>query len=188
MAPDALDIANITAGRAMRPFVTDGIGFLPLSRGLWAAVDEADFDAVASFKWSATVVRGRKKTPYALRQVEKTPKQKFALLHREIMAAPAGVVIDHWNGDGVDNRRINLRRCTQSENVCNHRVTGGASRYIGVAWDESRGLWVARVSKGGHTHHVGRFDDEVQAAIARDGVAIELHGAFARLNFPEAAL
>ena len=104
-------------------------------------------------------------------------------MHRLIMNPPKGMVVDHINGNGLDNRRCNLRICTQAENSRNSRKhADGRSRFIGV--HPHRDKWDAVVTRQGKTHYAGSFDDEVEAAKARDRLALELHGQFARLNFP----
>lgn len=110
-------------------------------------------------------------------------RKGIVLMHREIMNPPKGMVVDHINGNGLDNRRCNLRICTPAENVRNRRkVACGRSRFIGVF--PRRDKWHAVVTHQRKTHFVGSFDDEVEAAKARDRLALELHGPFARLNFP----
>jgi hypothetical protein len=89
------------------------------------------------------------------------------------------MVVDHINGNGLDNRRCNLRICTPAQNGLNSRPrVDGKSRFKGVFPHGDR--WRAKV--GGR--HLGLFDDEVEAAKARDRLARKLHGKFARLNFP----
>jgi hypothetical protein len=186
-APEVLDIAVLVDGRAYAPFVADGLGFLPLSKSLWAVVDETDFADVSRHKWTAKVQpTGNLVRRYAYRQEGHGRGNRRPLkLHRYLMCAVGAGDVDHWNGDGLDCRRFNMRPCTRAENNCNKQIVVGVSSYVGVTWDAGRGKWLAQVTKAGKTHTCGRFDDEVAAAMARDGLAIKLHGAFARLNFPE---
>jgi len=108
-------------------------------------------------------------------------------MHRFIMDPPEGMVVDHRNGNRLDNRRSNLRVCTQKQNTHNSRPKGKSSRFKGVCYDKARGQWMAPVrSPDGKDIHTGRFDDEVEAAKAHDRLARELHGEFAYLNFPDA--
>ena len=106
-------------------------------------------------------------------------------LHRRVMNAPAGMLVDHINGNGLDNRRGNLRLATPSQNVCN-RVTTSASGYRGVEAIPDRSKpWRACLYKGKKRTEVGTFDTAEEAARAYDAAAAARYGAFAKLNFPE---
>jgi len=96
-----------------------------------------------------------------------------------------GLVVDHINCDGLDNRRANLRLATRQQNKCNSRprLRGGTSRYKGVFWAKDRKKWRASVSFNGKTKYLGGFDNEIEAAKVRDVAAKKYHGQFAWLNF-----
>ena len=99
---------------------------------------------------------------------------------------PSGYVIDHINGNKLDNRICNLRLATIKENIANSSSKAGSSSiYKGVSFDSSRGKWISSIQIDGKTKHIGRFDDEREAAIAYDMESFKVYGAFARLNFPE---
>jgi len=102
-------------------------------------------------------------------------------MHNAIMGQKG---IDHHDADALNNQRYNLRRSNQSQNMANQRKTRGSSKYKGVSWSKDKKKWEAKVKKDGHTHHLGRFRDEVDAALAYNLVAYELFGDFARLNTP----
>ena len=104
------------------------------------------------------------------------------------MRAPRGLLVDHRNGDGLDNRRDNLRLATHSENMMNRPKIKSptTSRFVGVYFDKARRLWVARIHLNGKCIWLGRFATEIEAAKAYDEAAKKYHGEFARLNFPEA--
>jgi len=108
---------------------------------------------------------------------------KFVYMHRMIMRPRKSYVVDHIDGNGLNNRRCNLRVCTRAQNQANARPRGGASQFIGVYRHRDR--WLARATRRGKCYHVGIFKDEVEAAKARDRKAYELHGEYAYLNFPE---
>ncbi len=150
------------------------IAYIPLTRGLQAIVDAEDYEWLSQYKWHANPSK-RNGTIYAARSVG----HSSVLMHRMIMRPPKGKVVDHINGNGLDNRRCNLRICNRQENARNRRKhVGGKSRFIGVY---PRGKkWGAFV---GH-QHVGVFEDEVEAAKARDRRALAMYGEHAWLNFP----
>lgn len=109
-----------------------------------------------------------------------------ARLHRMLLRPPADMVVDHINGDRLDNRRANLRVCTQTENLANgkpHR--DGKSKYRGVCFRKREGTWRAQISLGGQkSKYLGQYPTEEEAAMAYDHAARERYGDFARLNFP----
>ena len=151
----------------------DDIRYIALTKGRFAIVDAADFEWLNRYKWQAAY-NGTKF--YA---TTKNRRGGNIWMHRMIMKAPKGMVVDHINGNGLDNRRCNLRICTPQQNSCNRRKhADGKSRFIGVSpWHHK---WQVSV---GH-QYVGLFEDEVEAAKARDRKAIEMYGEHARLNFP----
>ncbi len=106
-------------------------------------------------------------------------------MHRLITRAPKGKVVDHENGDGLDNRRANLRVCDHRQNRRNHQRPrkGGASRFHGVGWWKRDQKWRAKISVDGRTIHLGYFADEEDAARAYDQAAREHFGEYASTNF-----
>jgi hypothetical protein len=104
---------------------------------------------------------------------------------RRIMQAPEGVQVDHKNGNHLDNRRLNLRLATNQQNQCNRGPQcNNTSGYKGVTWHKYDQRWKAQIWVNQKNHNLGSFDDPVEAAKAYDAAALELHGRFARLNFP----
>lgn len=109
---------------------------------------------------------------------------KPRLLHRLIMNANPGQLVDHINGDPLDNRLENLRICSHAENMRNRKPNGGR-RWKGIS---RRGNgWRAHIKVNGRTICLGTYPTDVEAARAYDRAAIQYHGAFARLNFPQDA-
>ena len=158
---------------------------IPLTQGKIALVDAADAEWLSGFRWCAQKAPN---TYYAKRHMRMVGgKVEQIYMHREILAAPRGVMVDHENGNGLDNRRGNIRLCSTGQNQHNRAANRGgmASRFKGVTWHNRLGKWIARVSAGGHRRHLGVFGDEIEAAKAYDDAARVLHGEFARLNFPE---
>lgn len=112
------------------------------------------------------------------------PNKGPAHLHRAIMQAPPDIWIDHRSRDKLDNRRTNLRRATQAQNSRNTRRGDNRSGYRGVGFNRSKSRYHAGITFDGKYHYVGTFNTSFAAAIARDRAAIDLHGAFASLNYP----
>ena len=154
---------------------SDDVRYIALTKGKFAIVDMEDYERLSRHKWYAMEVKGRW---YARRSIP----GGVILMHREIMNAPDGMLVDHINGNGLDDRKVNLRLCTVQQNCSNSRSRGGASQYLGVS--RHRDKWVARMMHNGEDFNLGLFDDEVEAAKARDAKALELQGEFAYLNFP----
>ncbi len=155
-----------------------------LDEGLWTIVDLEDYRRFSCFKW---YIDGRDGRFYAVRGKRVGKRNVIKVrLHREIMKAPKGLLVDHGNLKGLDNRRSNLRRATYGENNQNKRKRKGAtSRYIGVNFDKRSRNWRVRIMYKGKVKWLGNFDDEIDAGKAYDAAAKKYYGEFARLNFPE---
>lgn len=156
---------------------------IPLTRGLTTTVDAADAPMILGVgRWHAHARPGQ---IVARRTFQADGVKRSVLLHRFLMDAPAGVQVDHINGDPLDNRRANLRLCTGPENQRNRRANrGGTSRFKCVAATARGKPWRAVIQVNGVSTILGCFHDEIAAARAYDAAARRLHGSFARLNFP----
>jgi len=155
---------------------------LPLSQGFAASVDDADYDRVSAYKWSATKV---KNTVYGIRKIRTTEGRTTSqLLHRFITGVTdPSIDVDHKDHNGLNNQRHNLRRTVRGENDGNRRKTRGSSQYKGVSWSKSKGRWRACITIG-RTVHLGYYADEAQAALAYDAAARIRFGVLANCNFP----
>lgn len=150
-----------------------------LTQGKFAIVDAEDYDWLSQYKWCAAK---DKEAFYAHRGNGGTTVS----MHRAIMRAPKGMMCDHKNHNGLDNRKGNLRLCTSAQNQYNKRPKKGcASRYKGVVLRSNRKRWRAKIGFSRKRIHLGDFANEIQAALAYDDKAIGLFGEFAWLNFPE---
>lgn len=154
---------------------------VPLSRGLVALVDDADYDrVVGEGKWHA---RASLHTHYARRNVWVTRERCVTILMHAFITGWS--LVDHINGDGLDNRRANMRPATPAQNQQNARGrSDNASGLKGVRRLPS-GRWAAHIKAHGRRYHLGVFDTSLEAAMAYDVAAVEHFGAFARPNFPQ---
>lgn len=150
---------------------------IPLSNGGAATIDDEDFDVLSLSRWR----KFRSRRAFYV-QATSGP-HRWKLMHRVVLRAVLGEMIDHKNRNGLDNRKENLRRCTSSQNNGNrakHAKNGKTSPYKGVCYDKKQRKFLAQISH----QKFGRFDSEVAAARAYDEAARAKWGVFARLNFP----
>lgn len=149
---------------------------IPLSNGGVTLIDEADAEKANRYRWCR--VTGNLGKVYA--------KSGSRYLHRYLLDAPKGLDVDHINGDGLDNRRTNMRTATRSQNLWNRRMNrNNTSGFQGVSFWAGRGKWVATIVQYRRRTIIGQFDSAEEAAMARDRAVIELRGEFGRLNFPK---
>lgn len=153
-----------------------------LTRGMVAIVDDGDYDWLSQWKWQF------KKSGYASRALyggrkDGKHKTKTRFMHHEIIAIQDGEFIDHINGNPLDNRRENLRKCTHRQNMMNRKpLSSSTSRYKGVSYDQSRKKWRSGITSNGKSLNLGRYSTENEAAAAYNFAAIKHFGEFARLN------
>lgn len=162
------------------------MGVIELTKGQYCIVDDADFNSLKKYSWHVRCDRDGRY--YATRSFWEGDKMKTLPMHRQLLDAPKGVYVDHINGNTLDNRRSNLRLCTNRQNTQNARKrarTGSKSKYKGVS--EHYGKWRARIRVDGAVIHLGSFLNQVDAAKAYDKAAAKYFGEFARLNLPRGA-
>lgn len=171
--------------RSRLPFVRDGVVWIPLQRKRFAFCDIEDFDLVRRHIW-CTNNRG-----YVCSRVY--PNGSYGgivnlRLHRLIH--PEWSTADHIDRDKLNNRRSNLRQATLRQNSANRtkqvrHAQGSTSEFKGVVWSRLGKCWVASISHANRTMMcLGRFNSEMDAAIAYDRAALEIYGEFACTNFP----
>lgn len=131
---------------------------IPLSKGLFAIVDDCDFEMLSRYKWSAGAIRNY---PYAVRR----PNGKTILMHRQIMnVSDPNIIVDHIDRNTLNNTRSNLRIANKSINARNKKATG-TSKYMGVSLHRGT-KWIAHIKINSKYKHLGVFKDEVEAAKA----------------------
>lgn len=162
---------------------------IPLSRGYHATVDDEDYILLSTHRWSAESdfnKDGSLKNIYAVRKMRINGKLKRIWMHREICRPASGRVVDHIDGNGLNNSRKNLRECTSSQNQHNQPAQSRkkSSAFKGVYWHIKDKKWIARIKVGGIRRHIGSYSSENDAALAYDAAARELHGDFAKANMP----
>ncbi len=154
---------------------------IPLSRGMVAIVDEADYHQVSAHRWHAHVNTATG-IAYAARSETVGAKRRVIFLHRALMQPGKGLIVDHRSGDTMDCRRDNLRVCTRAQNNLNRTgwKAGKTSRFKGVCWFKPARRWAARY----RDQHLGYSLDEEAAARLYDVAALADNAEFALLNFP----
>ena len=154
------------------------MALLNLFNGGCALIDDDDLPLVANGRWKRfTAAPGY--------HYVATRGKRPMLLHRWLMLPPSGMVVDHINGDTLDNRRENLRVCTHQQNMRNRRKARiGACTYKGVYFRAGKNRWHANIKENGRHVHLGSFRTQEAAAAAYDIAALLRFGEFACLNFP----
>jgi len=152
---------------------------IPLTQDMEAVVDDADFKRLSEYNWSVYSKKGKF---YAHAYI----KGKIVQMHRLIIDAPNGIGVDHWSGNGLDNRRCNIRLGGQSQNGANQikQKRNTSSKYKGVSQSGNTTKWSAYIKVVGVKRHLGLFTDEANAARVYDKAARLYFKEFAALNFP----
>lgn len=139
---------------------------IELTQGQVTLVDDDDYDYLMQWSWHAhkenTIWYARRNTK---RKIQGVTVSKTISMHREIMNALPGMIIDHINQNQLDNRRSNLRFVDNLTNSMNRgKQSNNTSGHRGVIRLKEK--WVARIKYKGKLHQIGSFDDFNQAAEA----------------------
>jgi len=148
----------------------------PLTKGKFATLDIDDLNKVACYKWQARFSKGNWYAIHSTLEGEVT-------MHGLLMGSKPDCEVDHINQNGLDNRRVNLRFATKSENRANvKKRTDNSSGFKGVSFNKRVAKWRAYIQKDKKQIHLGFFDDKQKAAKAYNDAAKRLFGEFAWLN------
>lgn len=151
---------------------------ISITKNKVALVDDADFPSVSCHRWHQ---KKSKNITYARALFN----GHRVSMHRFILIVPKNLVVDHINGNGLDNRRSNLRICTQSQNMMNQkRHHDSKSSYKGIWFSRDTKKWGVRIKAYGKRHYAGLFGTAVEAAKVYDFLASQFFGSYANLNFP----
>ena len=151
---------------------------IPLTKDKVTIINRRDFGLISSRLWFVHVTHSGQ--CYAL----SGSRQKRVYMHRLILNAPSGVLVDHRNSNGLDNRRNNLRFCNHAQNTWNSKKFKiHTCQFKGIT--KGRGeKFIARIKVHGRSIYLGEFRDQRSAALAYDSAAQRYAGEFARPNFP----
>lgn len=150
---------------------------ISLSKGGFVLVDDVDYPILNQYKWYLHT------SGYARTSLYVEKKHVKLYMHRLIMNTPRHLSTDHINGNRLDNRRSNLRICTESQNRMNTGLrSNNKSGYKGVSWDKEKKKWTVRVRIEGKAKYLGYFTNKIVAAKVYNEWASKLYGEYARIN------
>ncbi len=160
---------------------------IPLKNGGVALIDDADYSIVSGRDWHwRQDIRSHIKYAVRYHYIEKRLIRTF--MHRLILQlTDPKQICDHKNGDGLDNRRSNLRVCSWSQNLANRKKTlKNKTGFKGVHQPSVQiPVWVAQIRCMYRVYYLGRFRSPEDAARAYDKAALFFFGDFANINFPQ---
>lgn len=141
-----------------------------------ALVDDEDYEMLSQYKW-------RLNDRYIITNIKINNKWTNKSIHRLIMNEPKEMYVDHIDHNSLNNQKFNLRIVTNSQNQMNRKKFKiSSSNFKGVCWYKRDKKWRAYITINKKNYYLGAFKDEVNAAIAYNNKAMELHGKYANLN------
>lgn len=159
---------------------------IPLSQGKFAKVDAGDFEWLGQFKWQYHKPKPSESRAYARTAIFKKGdkgKATFVYMHRMILQPERTKKVDHEDGDGLNNRRSNIRICTTSQNNTNTKIrSDNTSGYKGVFWHKGANKWGATIKTSTGAISLGLYETALEGATAYNIAARKHFGEFARLN------
>lgn len=168
--------------RKIRPIRIDGdLAYISLTQGYEAVIDVADVSIVEDRNWCFD---NKKTSGYAVSTVcKKDGKSTTLLLHRLLMNPSFNLVVDHIDGNGLNNRRSNLRICSTAENSRNQRIKlKNTSGFKGVSWHKRTQKWQSHIRRDGKGYNLGHFNTPEDAYAAYCQSSDKLHGEFGRVS------
>jgi hypothetical protein len=167
--------------KPIRPIRIEGdVAYVTLTKGYVAIIDAADVSLVDGWNWYA---QPSGHTAYAMRTFQYDGRSRGIIMHREIMDSPPHMQVDHINGNGLDNRRENLRLATVAQNQHNQGLSiKNTSGFKGVSWHKATGGWQAKIKFEGKRIWLGSYDTPEEAAAAYAAASEKFHGEFGRLE------
>ena len=153
-----------------------------LTQGQFTLVDDDDYEWLNQWKWQSVKDN---RVFYAVKNFTyQKGKRRLIKMHRLILGiTDSSIKVDHQDRNGLNNLRTNLRVVTDSQNMSNRAsAKNSTSKYLGVCWDKFMNRWRAVIQKDRKNKKLGSFSNEIDAALAYNKAAIELHGEFANLN------
>ena len=156
---------------------------VPIFKNSFALVDDEDFEKVGHLKWHEFKSKNRSKI-YAKRNFRVNGVSKSELMHRVILGiTDPKILIDHKNGDGLDNQKHNIRVCTNAQNTRNRdKIKTNVSGYKGVSYNKKLSCWECKIGVDNKTVNLGLYRTAVEAAIAYNEGATKYHRQYARPN------
>ena len=150
--------------------------------GTIVKVDDEDFNHIADYQWYLNKKDGK------IRAVVRNDNGRLFYMHREILAAPESAIVDHIDGNPLNNTKQNLRFVNdQQSNQNRGKFKNCSSKYKGVTWHKRVKRWQAQIGFNKDVIQLGYHETEELAAVHYDMAAIYLFGKYCRLNFPERA-
>jgi len=164
------------------PRIVGDVCYIPLTKGYEAIIDVADLDLIGKHSWKASIRKkkdGSVAKVYAQRTIRVDGKCGIEMMHRVLCLSENQV--DHENGDGLDNRRNNLRPATRRENSLNTPIPStNTSGFKGATWAKRERLWLAQTKKNGKNIFLGYHKCAAAAHIAYTRYAMNSNPQFAR--------